>query len=239
VLHKAVDLGVKVFAAGGDSGSVGAYPEAGNPLKACVKHPVLQPAPAGVELAVIFPAGSPLVTAVGGTELAIDGHIPQGGSPEGGAVTNEVVWNEPAHPEGTYAGGGGLSSVFAIDTAPWQQAFGLGGMVHRPDIAAMAGSPKYFEGDIGTSGASPMTAGGVAVVDSYLEHHGVTPPGFLNPVLYELARTDYDRVFFDITDGHNDLYQLGCCTAGPGYDLASGLGVPRFDRLAAALPPPG
>ncbi len=27
--------------------------------------------------------------------------------------------------------------------------------------------------------------------------------------------------------------------AGPGYDLASGLGVPRFDRLAAALPPPG
>ena len=26
-------------------------------------------------------------------------------------------------------------------------------------------------------------------------------------------------------------------TAGPGYDLASGLGVPRFDQIAAALPP--
>jgi hypothetical protein len=26
--------------------------------------------------------------------------------------------------------------------------------------------------------------------------------------------------------------------AAPGYDLASGLGVPRFDQLAAALPAP-
>jgi hypothetical protein len=25
--------------------------------------------------------------------------------------------------------------------------------------------------------------------------------------------------------------------ATPGYDMASGLGVPRFDQLAAALPP--
>lgn len=232
-LQRAVDLGVKVFAAGGDSGSVGAYAD-GDTIE-CVKHPVLQPPPAGVELAVIFPAGSPLVTAVGGTELAIDGEIHRLGAPNGGTVTNEVVWNESAHPEGRYAGGGGQSSVFSIDSAPWQEAHGLTGMVHRPDIAALAGAPTYFSGAIGTSGASPMTAGGIAVVDSFLEHHGVTPPGFLNPVLYDLARTDYHRVFFDITDGNNDLYDLGCCHAGPGYDMASGLGALRFDQLAAVL----
>ena len=233
VLAKAVALGVKVFAAGGDSGSVGAYPNGGS-LPACVSHPVTQPPPAQVELAVIFPAGSPLVTAVGGTELAIDGKIPPAGSKDGGPVTDEVVWSSTG-PAGTFAGGGGQSSVFPISQAPWQEAFGLTGMVHRPDVSALAGAPRYLNGGIGTSGASPMTAGGMVVLDGYLEAKGVKPPTFLNPVLYDLARTDYARVFYDVTDGNNDVYKLGCCTAGRGYDMASGLGTIRFDGLAAVL----
>lgn len=39
-----------------------------------------------------------------------------------------------------------------------------------------------------------MTAGAMTVVDSYLIGHGVEPPGFLNPILYELALSDYARV---------------------------------------------
>lgn len=233
VLAKAVSLGVKVFAAGGDSGSVGAYPDGGS-LPSCVKHPVTQPPPAGVELAVIFPAGSPLVTAVGGTEIAIDGTVPPAGSKDGGPVTDEIVWNETGA-AGTFAGGGGQSSVFPIAQAPWQEALGLQGMVHRPDVAAMAGSPRYSGGGIGTSGASPMTAGGMVVVDGYLKAKGVKPPAFLNPVLYDLARTHYERVFYDVTDGNNDVYALGCCSAGKGYDMASGLGTIRFDGLADVL----
>lgn len=80
-----------------------------------------------------------------------------------------------------------------------------------------------------------MTAGAMMVVDSYLIGHGVEPPGFLSPVLYELALTDYERVFRDVVDGNNDVYDLGCCYAKQGYDMASGLGSIRFDELAEVL----
>jgi len=47
---------------------------------------------------------------------------------------------------------------------------------------------------------------------------------------------DYDAVspvvFFDVVDGNNDVYDLGCCQAEHGYDTASGLGAIRFDELA-------
>lgn len=234
-LRRAAELGVKVFVAGGDSGSLGSYPnpEPGRP-PLCVPHPVPSERPFGVELAIAFPASSPWVTAVGGTELAIDGRIPEEGSPEGGTVTNEVVWNEEAQ-GGRFAGGGGRSKLFPVTDAPWQRVLGIEGMLHRPDVSAMAGSPKFPNGGIGTSGASPLTAAGIMVVDSFLVRHGVAPPGFLNPVLYELAQTDYGRVFFDVVDGNNDVYDLGCCQAQTGYDTASGLGSIRFDALAEVL----
>jgi hypothetical protein len=37
----------------------------------------------------------------------------------------------------------------------------------------------------------------------------------------------------DIVEGSNDL-GLGCCDAGPGYDLASGWGSVDAERLATA-----
>ena len=44
---------------------------------------------------------------------------------------------------------------------------------------------------------------------------------------------------FDVVSGANGYSpKVPGLRAGPGYDQASGLGVPRFDRLAAALPPP-
>jgi subtilase family serine protease len=160
------------------------------------------------------------------------------GAPAGGTVTDEVVWNEAADtpPGFRWAGGGGQSAVFPITEAPWQRALGLTGMVHKPDVAALAGSPRYLNnGAIGTSGATPLTAGGIAVVDAWLQGHRAAEPAFLNPILYQLAKTDYASVFWDVTHGTNDVYQLGCCTAGVGYDMASGLGSVRFDQLAHAL----
>ncbi|MCB1260184.1 MAG: hypothetical protein KDB33_07320, partial [Acidimicrobiales bacterium] len=56
------------------------------------------------------------------------------------------------------------------------------------------------------------------------------------PILYDLHATDADTVFRDITVGNNDVWgRVGCCAAGPGYDLASGLGSLRFAGLARAL----
>lgn len=45
--------------------------------------------------------------------------------------------------------------------------------------------------------------------------------------------------FFDVTQGSNDLADVGCCQAAVGYDPASGVGVPNWAALPAALPAPG
>ena len=53
-------------------------------------------------------------------------------------------------------------------------------------------------------------------------------------------------VLDDVTQGDNQVPVLGpdfintpaCCSAYVGYDQASGLGAPLFDRLASSLPKP-
>ena len=56
-----------------------------------------------------------------------------------------------------------------------------------------------------------------------------------NPWLYGSAARG---AFFDVVTGSNDLAGVGCCTAGPGCDTASGLGVHDWETLPATLPPP-
>jgi hypothetical protein len=53
------------------------------------------------------------------------------------------------------------------------------------------------------------------------------------------AAASQPSTFLDITSGNNDLAGVGCCQATVGYDLASGLGVPNWSALSAALPQPG
>jgi kumamolisin len=218
-LARAAALGVTVVVAGGDSGST-----------ACAQHPVVAGAPGTTDLAVAYPATSSHVLAVGGTRLEFDGTIEAGGT-----ITEQRVWHEPAgNGVGTWAGGGGTSTLFPLPS--WQQALGLtGANAQKPDVVALAGFPNYPGGGIGTSGAAPFTASGIAAVLSYLRAHHVPEPGFLTPVLYRLATTDYSQIFYDVTVGDNDIVGLGCCTAGHGYDRASGLGSIRFDQLAFAL----
>jgi len=54
------------------------------------------------------------------------------------------------------------------------------------------------------------------------------------PLLYALAARQ-PQAFLDIVQGDNRLFGSGCCSAAPGYDLASGLGSPRADAIAALL----
>ena len=59
--------------------------------------------------------------------------------------------------------------------------------------------------------------------------------GFVNPLLYDLVRAgDPTGVVRDVVVGTNDAYGPGY-EAGPGYDLVTGLGSPRHDRLLAWL----
>ena len=55
------------------------------------------------------------------------------------------------------------------------------------------------------------------------------------PLLYSLAK---GGAFLDITAGNNVVFGgVNCCTAGAGFDLASGLGSPMADQVAAKLKP--
>jgi subtilase family serine protease len=91
----------------------------------------------------------------------------------------------------------------------------------------------------GTSEASPLTAGIVSLADQ-VAHHGL---GQINDALYRMGdgpssgTTDIlagnNGVFF--TNSNGVAYTLPGYTAGPGYDLASGLGTPYAPRFVFQL----
>jgi hypothetical protein len=89
----------------------------------------------------------------------------------------------------------------------------------------------------GTSGSTPFVAAATALVDGSQAAAGHPRIGLANGWFYQAA--SHPGTFFDITTGNNDLGGVGCCQATVGYDLASGLGVPDWALLPAALPPPG
>jgi hypothetical protein len=83
-------------------------------------------------------------------------------------------------------------------------------------------------GDAGTSAAAPIWAGLIAIADQERVDAGGTALTGYNqtlPALYALPPAD----FHDITSGTNGD------PAGPGYDLATGLGTPVANLLVPAL----
>jgi hypothetical protein len=97
----------------------------------------------------------------------------------------------------------------------------------------------------GTSAASPLLAGGAALVNQDLRRHSREDLGFMNPLLYAIGTSSLrPNVFDDVLAIGDDVgpfipggrgQPLGCCTAGPGYDDASGWGsvnLAGFDRVA-------
>jgi subtilase family serine protease len=198
--------------------------------------------------AVSWPASDPLVTGVGGLELQLDNY--------GNRIAPDRVWNDTLPVCGPpCAGGGGLSSVFG---RPFYQD-GVGRVVGNsrgvPDVslsAAVSGSVDVYmtipglpglPNDnwypiAGTSEASPLFSGIVAVADQ-AAHHDL---GLLNPALYGLGDGFFSGIK-DITLGNNTvmfsqggkLLTIKGYDAMRGYDLASGLGEPDGTRLVAQL----
>jgi len=88
----------------------------------------------------------------------------------------------------------------------------------------------------GTSGSAPSWAGIVALLNQGRHMDGSGP---LNATLYTLGRNQYASngppVFHDITHGNNSFDGVLGYGAGPGYDLASGLGTPDVTVLAKTL----
>ena len=90
----------------------------------------------------------------------------------------------------------------------------------------------------GTSEATPEFAGIVAVADQAAGHD----LGLINPALYTLAESGAPGIV-DVTTGNNTVsfvqngktYTVPGYVAGPGYDLASGLGTVNGADLVSEL----
>ena len=233
-LAEAAAAGVSVLSASGDEGSSECTNGQGEPLD---------------ELADEFPASSPLVTAVGGTEWELN---------SANQITEQIVWDDGL------ASGGGPSELFARPR--YQEGVVSGNQRGDPDVSLYAdevpgytfycsltvngcyGTSQPWTSVGGTSFSSPLLAGGFALIDQALRAAGREPLGLANPLLYRLGKSSSAAsVFNDVTSGTNDVFAsgggtpLGCCTAGPGYNEATGWGSVNLDGLAKAalaLQPP-
>jgi tripeptidyl-peptidase-1 len=90
--------------------------------------------------------------------------------------------------------------------------------------------------DAGTSAAAPLAAAAFTTISARLKAAGKPPLGPVNGLLYWLARHRRGAVY-DIVIGNNRYSRkVPGYRAHRGYDLASGLGVPQFSRIATSLP---
>lgn len=201
-------------------------------------------------LGIRFPASIPELTTVGGTEFnEQNGNYWSSSNTANGASAlsyiPEMVWNDFASLGELWAGGGGASIYF--QKPAWQAGPGVpnDGVRDTPDLALAA---SFFHDGYnvirngvsavtgGTSAAAPVFAGILALVNQYLVSKGIqSQPGLgnVNPTLYALAAAG-GGAFHDITAGNNIVpcqADTASCvngilgfSAGPGYDLASGLG---------------
>ena len=109
-----------------------------------------------------------------------------------------------------------------------------------PDVSANANFTFYVCADQttctaneygGTSFATPMWAGYIALVNQQLASNGDPTIGFINPTIYaQNITSSYSTDFHDITSGTS-----GSFSAVTGYDLVTGWGSPNGVGLINAL----
>ncbi len=237
LFQQAAAEGMTMVSASGDDGSEDCFPESPT-------------------TAVDDPASQPYVTGVGGTSLASIGPRPSESvwndgvtvGAGGGGVSS--FWTMPAYQSAA------PSSLRVINSGSSGSTCGASSGECRevPDVAADAdpatGYTIYWNGGGssdptqqegwqvvgGTSGAAPLWAALIALTNASAGCQGVTV-GFANPALYYAAGAAYGSDFNDVTSGNNDMTgsNLGKFAAGPGYDMASGLGSPTGSALAGSL----
>ena len=225
----AAGSGVTVLAAAGDSGAADVQYNG----TTYYTYPVTS-----------WPDSDPVVTGIGGTQLHLDA--------AGNRISPDTVWNDTYDPAAQsyvggnagpspLAGGGGKSIIF--ERPPFQDGVAKVVGAHRgvPDISMSAAcngavdTYQSFPGQAagwyptcGTSEATPLFAGVVALADQLAGH----PLGVINPVLYALS-AEHAPGIVDITKGNNTvswtvgtkLQTVTGYQALKGYDLATGVGT--------------
>jgi len=180
-----------------------------------------------------FPASSPYITAVGGTDFKVSS-----------VIGEETAWKDS---------GGGFSNTFPIPSyqadavakyknstfLPERRSWNHTGRGY-PDVSALAGVQNAycvavldeFAGVGGTSASCPVFAGIVAKLNEIRLQKGSPALGFLNPFLYQNP-----SAFNDVTSGRNsgEGFVFSGFPAAVGWDAATGLGTPDFEKLSALV----
>lgn len=227
--------GITLLAASGDSGAAACDTQGAEPF-------------ASRGRAVNFPTVLPEVTSVGGTQFSegTGTYWNTTNTPLGGSAMSyipEAAWNESST-SGLGSSGGGVSTIY---TKPvWQSGPGVpaDGMRDVPDVSLSAATHDgylvtYNNGTYsagGTSCGTPSMAAILGLLNQYLVTNKLQKTaglGNINPQLYRLAQST-PAAFHDITAGNNIVQceqgSPDCLTgsygysAGPGYDLATGIG---------------
>lgn len=205
------------------------------------------------KLTAAYPASSVWVTSVGGTEWSIEGE--------------EIVGAYGPDSISYYTTGGGFSAIFprqpwqegsvsaylANDSIQSElpptsvyraegRAFPDISLVGANYLIAYAGPTGKDEPLIfpvqGTSCSAPTLAGMITLINQMRLDAGKPQLGFLNPILYQMAR-DRPEAFHDVVTGSNKGTTGYTCQYGwpaaSGWDAASGLGTPNFGIMADYL----
>ncbi len=167
-----------------------------------------------------YPANSPYVVAVGGTNLQMD-------------PTFKTWQSEQAWSSGSDGSSGGGCTPF-IKRPSWQRGVeaatckgravpdisAIGDVVNSPALIFVKGSSQEIGG---TSLATPVIAGMAADTDSYLARHHLPLMGFATPKIYAMGRSpEYNAYFHDVLCGTNTF------PAGPAWDQVTGWGSPNW-----------
>jgi len=187
---------------------------------------------------VFPPCDDPHITIVGGTTL----------STANSNWVSETVWNWGVeYGDDGIGSGGGYSYTYAIPG--WQTNISMTAnmgsttMRNLPDVALTADNVWViysggFSGAFGgTSCASPLWAGFMALVNQQAAANGIASPGFINPAVYAIATgPNYLNCFHDVTTGNNTWSASpNLFYAVTNYDLCTGLGTPNGTNLINAL----
>jgi subtilase family serine protease len=202
----AAQHGVTVLAASGDQG---ATDEVCDPRSDCANPD--DAICCQSSRAIDWPASDPLVTAVGGTQLHLNA--------VGDRTAPDSVWNDLSSTVGVTgpvytwgSSGGGRSAVFSRPQFQNGVAGVVGDSRGTPDIAmsaAVNGAVDFYDttdpsvagwGIVGgTSEASPLFSGIVALADQYAGHS----LGYLNPALYAMGQGRGPDGIVPISQGGN------------------------------------
>jgi subtilase family serine protease len=191
-----------------------------------------------------YPDAEPEAVGVGGSAAKTDVN---------GNRISEVGWDG--------GGGGWAIDVLPFNTLPsWQVAPGVPTNINfrlQPDVTAQGAGDQFlntnavfffFGGQLnsvsGTSVASPLWSGCLAVTEQWLIANGwtgngntVSRFGRIQDLFYSQYQTNVaNHVWYDITTGDNGALPDGTeSVAGPNWDFATGLGTLDFNAFANTI----